>query len=171
MDLLSRIFLVANDPVLSDANKIARIKSILAEAAAVPTTGIIERLVLALKTEAGFAYVSPNLTSANCPTVVEPSLDGARLEDKIVGSRTYVLAELKQIGRRSATVAEGELYGLKHPEELSATSWIWCLDQVVVYDGGEYVFVLYVGSDGRRASLRLLSSAVGVGNRVLSFPL
>ena len=145
----------------------ARLEALLAEKP--PIGGIIERLVAVLKTKAGFAYVNSDITSERCPTVVEPSLEGARLEEKLVGSRTHVLVELNRIGRRSATVAEGLLYGLTHPEEL-ANGWIWCLDRVVVIAGREYMLVLYVDAGERRAYLCRVVSDVYVVDRVLSFP-
>lgn len=170
-DLHFRISAIANNSEFTDAAKIEQIKALLLKAEAVgPTTGIIERLVVSLKT-AGFTYTNPYLTSANCPTVAEPSFEGARLKEKLVGSRTSVLAKLKSDGRRSATVAEGLLYGLTHIEEMKAGSWIWCIDQVVAVFEDECVLVLNV-YDGRWcAYLELVSDAVPVGARVLSFPM
>lgn len=147
----------------------ARLLALLAQKA--PIVGIIERLVVALQTETEFAYVNSHLTNANCPTVAEPSLEGARLEEKLVGSCTSVLAKLKRLGRRSATVAEGLLYALMHPEDLDADAWIWCLDQIVVLDGIEYVLVLGVDDDGRSARLYSVAAGVQAVQRVLSFPM
>lgn len=145
----------------------AKLEALLAEKP--PINGIIERLVAALKSEAGFTYVNSNITSANCPTTAEPSLEGARLE-KIAGSRSVVLAELKRIGRRSATIAEGLLYGLTHPEELTKY-WIWCPDQVMSLVGNEYMLALGVGDGERHADIGRVDGGVDADDRVLSFPL
>jgi len=165
---LLRISVIVNNPELSDADKIEQIKTVLLEAA-VTATGIIERLGLALQKKGWFVSTHPNLTSAQCPTATEPSLDGARLETKISGSRASVLAKLKTEGRRSATVAEGLFYGLTDPEEL-ANGRIWCLDQVAVIDGREAVLVLGLGDFGRFASL-IATDSVDAYDSILSFPL
>ncbi len=165
---LSRIAVIANNTELSSDAKIEQIKAILAEATA--ATSIITRLVATPKSEGGYDWVNPSITDVNFQTTAEPSLEGARL-DKIVGSRTAVLAELNRLGRRAATVAELLLYGIKNPEE-QRKYWIYALAQVWSFPGGrEFVAVLDVDDGGRRdAILYDASRDVYAYDRVLSFP-
>lgn len=170
MDLstaISRVTdLFSDDSAFGIAQR-AKLEALFAEKP--PIEGIIERLAVALRAKGGFAFVNPNLTSANCPTVAEPSLEGARLE-KCVGPRTFVLAELRRDSRRSATFAEGLLYGLTNPEELT-TEWIWCLDQVVVLVGREYALVLGVNVGQCFADFCHVADGGSASRRVLSFPM
>ncbi len=147
-----------------------KLAALLAEKPSVP--GIVERLVATPKSDGGFDWANSNITDANFPATAEPSLEGARL-DKIVGSKDYVLAELKRLGRRAATAAEGLLYGIKNPGE-QRKYWIWCLAQVWLGPDGryEYAVVLGVSDVGERsASLDVVASGVDAVERVLSFPL
>lgn len=148
-----------------------QINAVLLEAAAVPTAGVIERLALASRVVAWFAYVDLRITSANCPTVAKPSIEGALLDDRIFGLRVHVLAELRRLGRCSATVAEGLLYALKHPTELKADSCILCLGQVVVIGEDECMLALGVDEDGFWACLESVSDDVEKGERLLYFPM
>ena len=170
MSLIPALSALESDPNPLAQDQLRRIQAILAEKPVIP--GIIERLVATMNTDGGYDWVNPNVTDANFPTVTEPSLEGARL-DKIVGSRQYVLAELKRLGRRAANAAELLLYGVKNPEE-QRKYWIWALAQVWVDPDSryEYAVVLDVGDDGKR-NADLLGVAVDVNavERVLSFPL
>lgn len=173
-DELVRIYRAVKDPSLADDAKLEAVMAILAEPFPMSLIlGIVERLVAALKSEAGFGYVNPNLTSRRCLTVAEPLLDGARLEENLVGCRTLVLAELGRRGRRAATVAEGLLYGLKHPEALTVSSRIWVLGQIVMLGTEEHVLLFGLGGDGRKrcASLMHTSHIVFHEDRVLCFPM
>lgn len=167
--VLDRVTALSNDPTDFGRAKYARLLALLAEKELI--VGIVERLVVSLKTEAGFTYTNPNLTSERCPTVAEPSLNGSRFEWVLEWHRTAALAKLKGDDRRSATVAEGLLYGLTYPGELSESSWIWCLDQVVVVDGNECLLVLCIDGGELSARLDLVSRGVRAGDRVLSFPM
>ncbi len=169
MSLISAISALESDPSPFARDQLRRIQAILAEEPVIP--GIIERLVTP-KTDGGYDWVNPSITDANFPTVAEPSLAGARL-DKIVGSREYVLAELKRLGRHAANAAELLLYGVKNPEK-QRKYWIWALAQVLVSPDSrnECAVALYVGVDGKRcAGLGDVVSDVDARGRVLSFPL
>ena len=135
------------------------------------TNGIVERLADSLRTEAGFYYVNPNLTSERCPALVEPSLEGARFDEKIGSSRAAACAELRRIGRRPATVAEGLLYGLTHPDEVLVRSWIWCFGDIVTVDGNELTLLLLVEDGKLFAVLYHVSDEIDEDDRVLSFPM
>lgn len=132
-----------------------------------PTVGIVARLAVALKAEAGFTNVNSNLTA--CSTGVEPSIEGAQLE-RLVGSLDAVRANLRRRGRRSATVAEGLLYGLTHPEAISC-DLIWCIDQIVEVNSNEYALVLGAERRKRYACLGHVWGGVGMGDQVLTFPM
>ena len=147
-----------------------KLAALLAEKPSVP--GIVERLVATPKSDGGFDWANSNITDANFPATAEPSLEGARL-DKIVGSKDYVLAELKRLGRRAATAAEGLLYGIKNPGE-QRKYWIWCLAQVWLDPDsrGGYAVVLGVRDDGKRILFDgRTGEPVSAVERVLSFPL
>lgn len=161
---------IVNNPDLSTADRTVQIKEMLLQVTDdAGHLGIIERLVAALRV-AGFQYVSEKLTTANCPTATFPSLEGAQL-DSIVGSRKHVLAELRRIGRRPATMAEGLFFALVHSEELSPASQIRCFDQIALLNEVRRTLVLRVYGDMLWVDLDYISSGVPVGDRVLSFPM
>lgn len=150
-----------------------------------PIPGIIARLVSTPKSQGGFDWVDPDITDEHFPAFEQPSLEGARLVQlvptPVPGQEVRTLSGQNAVnlilrGKLSpATMAEGLLYGITHPDE-QRTSWITCYGQTWLGDSKNVgrktplVLMLETYRGERRATLCLAGYGVGSNVRVLVFP-
>lgn len=168
ISLLTALF--ADQTVFAVAQR-GRLEKLLLETPQV--IGIIAKLLTKRSSDPlhGFDYINPNITDQNFPTTVEPSLEGAELEDygRDVSSQ-FVRDDLAKRKRRAATAAETLAYVRAHPE--LRDYWIVALGQVWVGPvGGGCVVVLSGGVGLRNADLEGVAGGWGARCSFLSLPL
>lgn len=155
----------------------AKLEALLQEKLPIPD--IITKLLATEKSEGGYDLIDNyGISDKNFPTFVEPSLEGARL-DQIPGSIHRVCGQLNRDGRRAATAAELLLFGLKNPKE-QGKYWIFAPGQIFEYydDRGECtkcMVMLRTFRGDRQACLvrykDVLCDYESDSYRILSFPL
>lgn len=124
----------------------------------------------------GYNVVNPRVTDIRFPTITQPSLQGAQLEDYGAELCSEVaLLDLRSRGRRGGRAAETVLYGVMNPEQ-QRRYWLIGIGQVTLDsnpDERDDMIVLTGGDRSRTVQIASIwrSWKDTPPCRILSFPM